>query len=362
MQWSQQQADALKAVGKWVKNPRGPQVFRLFGYAGSGKTTLAKHVAAGIDGKVLFGAYTGKAALVLRKKGCGEASTIHAMIYKVDDPDAQDVEFVLNPDSMVITASLVIIDEVSMVNEELGRDLLSFGVKVLVLGDPAQLPPVKGDGFFTSGEPDFMLTDIHRQAADNPIIKLSMDVREGKRLTPGAYGNSKIITRADLDRDEVLASDQVLVGMNKTRQSFNSRIRTLKRFTSPMPQTGDRLVCLKNNREKGLLNGSLWTAETVAVRSGQVSMAVKSLDGMQDPGEVNVLSQFFLGTEKDIDWKLRRGTDEFCFGYALTVHKSQGSQWDDVMLFDESASFRENRVNHLYTGLTRAAERITIVI
>lgn len=365
MEWSQQQAAALAAVNRWARDRRGPQLFRLFGYAGTGKTTLAKHIAEGIDGSVLFAAFTGKAALVLRKKGCGEASTIHSLIYKVEDDEdggGADPVFTLNPDSPIKFAKLVIIDECSMVDEELGQDLLSFGVKILVLGDPAQLPPVRGDGFFTNGQPDFMLTDIHRQAADNPIIRLSMDVRAGRRLVEGTYGDSKIIRRPTLGTKQVLAADQVLVGMNKTRQAFNTRIRQLKGFQTDMPAPGDRLVCLKNNREKGLLNGSLWTADAVTMVHDRVSMTVKSLDGMADPGELTVPRQFFLGTEKDLEWHQRRHVDEMCFGYALTVHKSQGSQWDHVMLFDESSSFRENRVSHLYTGLTRAAERITIVI
>jgi exodeoxyribonuclease-5 len=363
MDWSPQQAAALAAVDKWVRDRRAPQIFRLFGYAGTGKTTLAKHIAAGIDGQVLFAAFTGKAALVLRKKGCGDASTIHSLIYKVEeDEDGGDPVFTLNPDSMVRFARLVIIDECSMVDAELGRDLLSFGTKILVLGDPAQLPPVKGDGFFTNGEPDFMLTEIHRQAADNPIIRLSMDVRAGRRLAEGTYGDSRIIRRAGLGSKQVLAADQVLVGLNKTRQAFNTRIRQLQGRTSDMPEPGDRLVCLKNNREKGLLNGSLWTADAVTLVHDRVSMAVKSLDGMDDPGELSVPRQFFLGTEKELEWHQRKHADEMCFGYALTVHKSQGSAWDHVMLFDESATFREDRVKHLYTGITRAAERVTIVL
>jgi exodeoxyribonuclease-5 len=363
MDWSPQQAAALAAVDKWARSRRGPQVFRLFGFAGTGKTTLAKHIAEGIDGPVLFAAFTGKAALVLRKKGCGEASTIHSLIYKVEeDEDGADPTFTLNPDSPVRFAKLVIIDECSMVDEELGQDLLSFGTKILVLGDPAQLPPVKGDGFFTSAEPDFMLTDIHRQAADNPIIRLSIDVREGRRLQIGQYGDSKIIRRQGLGAREVLAADQVLCGMNNTRQAMNQRIRQLKGIDSSMPVQGDRLVCLKNNREKGLLNGSLWTADAVTVQSDRVSMTVKSIDGMADPGELSVPHEFFLGTEKDLQWHQRKYADELCYGYALTVHKSQGSQWDNVMLFDESGVFRENRIKHLYTGITRAAERVTIVL
>ncbi|MEY4562335.1 MAG: ATP-binding protein, partial [Pseudomonadota bacterium] len=149
MSWSPQQDQAIKAVKDWLADKRSPQIFRLFGYAGSGKTTLAKHMAEDVDGEVLYMAFTGKAALVLRKKGCVGASTIHSAIYKPEeDPVTGHMEFKLNPDSPVATAGLVVVDEVSMVGEDLARDLLSFGSKVLVLGDPAQLPPVKGEGFF----------------------------------------------------------------------------------------------------------------------------------------------------------------------------------------------------------------------
>jgi exodeoxyribonuclease-5 len=362
MEWSGQQAAAIKSVAKWARGHGGKQVFRLFGYAGSGKSTIARQIADDVDGEVLFATFTGKAALVMRKKGCDNARTIHSLIYKVADPDAEVIEYIINPDSEAHGAALIVIDECSMVDEYLGRDLESFGVKILVLGDPAQLPPISGEGYFTSQQPDIMLTEIHRQAADNPIIRLSMDVRAGGALVPGQYGGSKIILRADLDPDEVLAADQVLVGMNKTRKAFNKRIRQLTGYTSPLPQRGDRLVCLKNNRERGLLNGSLWTARDVEHGKGRCKISVVSLDGLGDPGPVSVLDQFFLGTEDTLDWKVKRTSDEFTFGYALTVHKFQGSQADHIMLFEESSMFRENRINHLYTGITRAAERITIVL
>src|ERR687894_2958789 len=185
MTWSPQQDSALKAVAEWLRRGE-PQVFRLFGYAGTGKTTLARHIAEGVEGEVAFGAYTGKAALVLRSKGCSEASTIHSMIYRSRESDEGGPQFVLNRQSAAAKADLIIIDECSMVDEELGRDLLSFRRPVLVLGDPAQLPPVKGGGFFTEREPDAMLTEVHRQAQDSPIIRLSMAVRAGERLSFGS--------------------------------------------------------------------------------------------------------------------------------------------------------------------------------
>ena len=155
-------------------------MFRLFGYAGVGKTTLARHVAEHAAGEALFAAFTGKAALVLRSKGCDGASTIHSLIYtRRRGQERRRRRFTLNKDGLASKASLIVIDECSMVDEELGRDLLSFGKPILVLGDPAQLPPVKGGGFFTESEPDVMLTEIHRQAADNPIIRLSQIIRTG---------------------------------------------------------------------------------------------------------------------------------------------------------------------------------------
>src|SRR5437764_7327166 len=194
MAWSPQQEHALGAVAHWVRQG-SPQVFCLFGYAGTGKTTLAKQVAEDVEGEVAFGAFTGKAASVLRAKGCPEASTIHSMIYRTRESDEGGPLFALNRSGPAAKADLIIIDECSMVDEELGRDLLSFGKPVLVLGDPAQLPPVKGGGFFTEARPDIMLTQVHRQAADDPIIRMSMIVRDGGRVTRGTYGRSRVIGR-----------------------------------------------------------------------------------------------------------------------------------------------------------------------
>ena len=151
------------------------------------------------------------------------------------------------------------IDECSMVDAELGRDLMSFGVPVLVLGDPAQLPPIQGGGFFTDAEPDAMLTEVHRQAQDDPIVRLSMDVREGRRLEPGDYGETQVVRRDDArSRSACIDADQVLVGRNATRRAYNMRMRERRGFAEPLPMAGDKLVCLRNNRRKGLFNGGLW--------------------------------------------------------------------------------------------------------
>ena len=362
MDWSSEQQSALDRVGHWLRLAE-PQVFRLFGYAGVGKTTLARHVAQGGGGETAFAAFTGKAALVMRSKGCVGATTIHALIYRALEADDGAPKFALNHEGPASRAGLIVIDECSMVDAELGRDLLSFGKPVLVLGDPAQLPPVKGGGFFTDAEPDVMLTRIHRQAEDDPIIRLSADVREGRGLAFGQYGETSVVRRGEIDSGAVLGVDQVLVGLNRTRRLYNGRMRTLLGIEEPLPVAGDRLVCLRNDRAKGLINGGLWrVAKTQAMRKDFVRMTLKSDDDMgRASAKVAVLRQFFEGAEAELPYPRRRESDEFDFGYALTVHKAQGSQWDNVMLFDESYAFGENRHRWLYTGVTRAARRLTVV-
>ncbi len=213
---SPQQDDALVAVSRWLKTAgtgRGGLVFRLFGYAGTGKTTLAQKIAEDVGGEVLFAAFTGKAAQVMRNRGCANARTIHSLIYRPRGEKAEEETgemqpaFALNRSSEVKKAKLVIIDECSMVDEKLGLDLLSFGTPILVLGDPGQLPPVNsgegGGGFFTEQAPDVMLTEIHRQARENPIIALAQDVREGGRPDYGRYGESRVISRDDIDAEQM---------------------------------------------------------------------------------------------------------------------------------------------------------------
>src|SRR3954452_7380651 len=237
--FSPEQDAALKRVSEWLKARPGerntPQVFRLFGYAGTGKTTLARHIAEHVDGKVLFAAFTGKAALVMRSKGCQSASTIHSLIYRTLESGAEIPSFTLWDDAPALKAKLIVIDECSMVDAELGRDLMSFGVPVLVLGDPAQLPPIQGGGYFTESAPDAMLTEVHRQAQGNPIVRLSMDIRAGRSLEPGIYGETQVVPRDRLDPQSVLRADQVLVGRNATRRAYNIRIRQRRGLLDPLP-------------------------------------------------------------------------------------------------------------------------------
>jgi exodeoxyribonuclease-5 len=357
--------------------PSVPQIFKIFGFAGSGKTTIAARKAQDLGGgRILAATFTGKAALVMRKKGFN-CSTIHSLIYKVQmqpvlDKDGnptgeETLGFVLNEESDLWNAKLLVVDEVSMVNEELALDLLSFNRPILVLGDPGQLPPVSGTGYFTKGRPDVMLTEIHRQALDSPIIRMSMDIRLGRGVKSGNYGDSKVMLKSAFSRSaESLCqdSDQVLCGLNRTRRGMNARLRAFKGFELvAQPMVGDKLICLRNNREKRLFNGGMWLVVAPPQFDGEVfEMPLQSLDIQGLKVQVKVPLEFFIGEEEKLTPSKRRKFDEFDFGYAITVHKSQGSQWDNVLVYNENYCFRESAIQWLYTAVTRAAERLTLVI
>ncbi len=190
-----------------------------------------------------------------------------------------------------------------------------------------------------------------------------MDVREGRDIAYGDYGVARIITRKEVDQQLVLDADQVLVGINRTRHLYNKRLRALKGFTANYPQAGDKLVCLRNDPPKGLLNGSLWkvmTSQKETVKPS-INLLVKPEESECRVAKIKLLKAVFENPHNEISWTLKKGYDDFDYGYALTVHKAQGSQWDNVVLFDESFAFRDMSARWLYTGITRAAERLTIV-
>jgi exodeoxyribonuclease-5 len=271
------------------------------------------------------------------------------------------VKFILNRNSPLADASLLIIDECSMVNETLGRDLLSFGVPILVLGDPAQLPPPDGYGFFINDEPDILLTEIHRQARDNPIIWMSIEVREGRPLRYGNYGGSHIVVSWQEMQELTTDIDQFIVGLNTTRMMIN-RQKCLNWLGGPLP--GDKLVCLRNNHRNGLLNGEQYTLDRVdkIQQDGFMALYIKA-DDRSEPDYVITHRKFFEceDVEKARDMVRRYGIDEFAYGYAMTAHKAQGSQYNNVVVIDERRFFKEYPQCWLYTALTRAAECVTII-
>lgn len=394
------QSRALDEVAAWLRDPNRKPVFRLFGYAGSGKTTLAKLFAEMVEGRVYFAAFTGKAASVLRAKGCAGAQTIHSLIYRPAgdpatvadfnewkreladgpklearrlllvkliegfDPKRRGPRFALDPNAACVGAKLIVVDECSMVDRRIGEDLESFGVPILVLGDPAQLPPVGGGGYFTDAEPDFLLDEVHRQAEESPVLWLATRVRRRESITYGPFGDGCEILRYGNPTlgERAQEANMILVGRNNTRHASNTRMRSLLgRGAEPFPVIGDRAVALRNDHEVGLLNGTTWSITHAVADADNMTIGLE-MDA-DDGGSVQCTAwlHHFMGREAELGKFGAREHQEVDYGYALTVHKSQGSQWDDVLLFDESSSFGKDGWRHLYTGITRAAKRLTVV-
>ncbi|AGR48005.1 putative exodeoxyribonuclease V [Sinorhizobium phage phiM7] len=405
----QEAADLTKQWFKYKEHHYENPIFRLFGYAGTGKTTITNKIIEQLDltmgEDVKFAAYTGKAAMVMRRNLL-PASTIHSMIYHVVEADEKAVEklrqqlhdpyvsefergriraelneiskprFQLRErgDPSLKGVKLLVLDECSMVNAEMLLDLFTFEIPMLVLGDPGQLPPIEGRSPLTDVRPDAMLTEIHRQAEGNPIIYLATRARKGYDLKLGEYANSRVISKRSLTQGMMKSFDQILVGKNTTRREINERMRDIRGFTGRYPQVGEKLICLRNNPEFGLFNGMICYVEEVGF-GDKLSIELKirrETDAEGDPPtSVYALRAHFdmYDNEHAMDnVKLgdRLSVNEFDFGYSITVHKAQGSAWNNVCLIDDGMfagwGKQGDRERWLYTGITRACDTLTIAV
>jgi len=356
----------------------------------------------------VFIAPTGKAASVLLRSGT-PAGTVHSLIYTREEDIEVDengevvserfLRFV-RKEKIDQEIKLIVVDETSMVSDEVLRDLLSFGVKCLFSGDPAQLPPVGGSNTLLS-MPCVTLTQIVRQEKENPIVRLASMARAGKILPYGDYGEVQVLPKNSLTpaarRKLFLEADQIIVGTNRTRENLNREIRSYLGISASavLPVEGEKLICTLNNWSKTiddrgefhLVNGIIGVCRNV--REGEDGLA--KLDFKADfldrevedlPFDTGVfregryyhgygdkacfLENGALVHEKSYEmlrrFKVRR-EDTVCrfeFAYAVTCHKAQGSEYDFVVVFDESRIF-DDGARWLYTAITRAKKRLVIL-
>lgn len=437
---SPQQSSAVKKAGEWFQYESGDQqVFSLEGFAGTGKSTILPDIidATGLQPhQIAFCAPTGKAAKVMGEKLAAQGierlpTTIHGLIYTpkqqkaetlerelnaakeeyalisaeaVTPPngdkkaylkeldrkiailtkdldrayDINDLRFTLNFDSILVKENikLIVCDEASMVGAEVAEDMMSFEIPILAIGDPGQLPPVGDKPGFLVGSPDALLTEVHRQAAENPIIHIATLIRKGQRADFGDYGNGVLIVPKkddiytyDLDRDA-----QIIVGTNKTRWKVTSKLRKAAGIEATLPTKGEPLIICKNSRQHAtLVNGTqVWSdADHGDAEEGSSRFLIRVRDENGAPYSMFAYQGLFeehIKREKNFStaakpsaYRARINDNHADFGWAITCHKSQGSQWDDVVVHDESGSFREAADQWLYTAVTRAAERLVIV-
>ncbi len=384
---SQDQAVALKQIGVWYRGRTAPYL-TLGGYAGTGKTTLIAYLRQALaqldeDATVGFCAYTGKATRVLQEKlqerramrRGDSVSTIHSLIYTTEDSAGGTPNWIRKD---ALERSLIIVDEASMVDEAIWQDLLSFEIPILAVGDHGQLPPV-GSDFNLMAVPQLRLERIFRQEEGSAIIEVATLARETgvlpvQEFGPGVRKLDRALPETGLVVEELLSNWRedllILCGYNATRIKLNQAIRELRDMTSPAPQSGDRVVCLRNNRSKRIFNGMLGrigrVAETIGDDGSAWYEAEIELDGEDYAYTGYILRDQFgaATTNKDVPLAPdgQRG-DLWDFGYALTVHKAQGSQAQSVLVFEErfAKSSEADWRRWLYTAVTRAELQLTVI-
>ncbi len=366
IQLSGDQADAVhRALAWWMSRSGG--VFKLFGFAGTGKTTTANVLireAESAGARVLCVAPTGKAASVLAEKTGRPAMTLHAAIYKFYGLDEEDAPiFGLEGGGRrrpISSATLVLLDECSMVGQTVAADLLRFGVPVLAMGDPFQLPPVKAAAGFDMESPDVLLRHVHRQALDNPLLRASMLVREGD--IDAARALVPRVEKATVSAAGLASADQVLCGTHRTRLAVNTLLRRHLGFAGDGARAGEKIIALRNKTDLDVWNGETRTVAHEHPLSDERTLLTLAPRDSGDGGGATRFSADLRGfARRDYTQDERRART--ClpadYGYALTVHKSQGSEWNRVALIDDWRG--ADYARWLYTGLTRARERAVLI-
>lgn len=373
------QEDGIKIAVARYKNKEPYTV--IAGYAGTGKTTLAKYIVEALnipEYQVANIAYTGKASLVLKNKGLPNCMTAHKLLYF--SKELPNGEFEFKPRKCLeYDFKLIVIDEVSMIPEDMWLLLLSHGIHIIALGDPEQLPPVDGISTILD-KPHIFLDEIVRQALDNPIIKLSMDIREGKPLVYGGTKEARIIPYNKVSKNLLLGADIVLCGVNRTRLALNKEMRELKWGDAYQnnPMNGDKVICLKNqwstisDTEDSLINGAIGTLNQVHFEDDRKLGTRMTADFISDTnGTFDKLNMDYklittgeplVNKENFMNFSKRTRPMEFSYGYAITCHKSQGSEFDRVIVYDEAFGDAEQRRRWRYTAVTRAAKQLVVVV
>lgn len=392
MELNEKQKQGLDIAVKRYKNKEKYTI--ISGYAGTGKSTLVKFIISALpdinsEEDVIYTSFTGKATQVLSKKGNKNTATLHKLLFKsVPRPDGT---FARIPVPM-IPYKIVVVDEISMAPKSLIDRLLNYNVHIIGLGDPFQLPPIdKNEDNHLLDNPHIFLDEIMRQEAESEIIQLTMKIRNGKPIDYFKGNQVQIIKKEELNTGMLFWADQVIVATNATRTRINKEMRDLL-GRGDKPEDGDKVICCRNYWEKfasdgsALINGTIGTLKDVYPSFIQVpryidgiGRQVKTINanfiGEQEEnyGSISMDNQMIMEGQKALDWKTEYKLSknikymyliplEFTYGYAITGHRSQGSEWDKIVVIEEKFPFnKEEHARWLYTVCTRASDKLVLV-
>lgn len=392
MELTRKQEEGLKLAIQRYR--AGERYTVISGYAGSGKSTLVRFIINALDvneDKVAYATFTGKAAEVLRKKGNNNAMTLHKLLY--DSIPKPGGGFFRKPKPS-LEYSIIVVDEVSMVPKSMIDMLLGHKVYVLFLGDPFQLPVIDKDQIHgLLDHPHVFLDEIMRQAAESEIIQMTMKIRNGEPLGSFKGNEVQIFEKRELNTGMLTWADQILCAKNTTRIALNNQVRDLLGYGG-LPQDGERMICLRNywddlseDGNAALVNGTTGIIqnpfETYRMAPRYVKMSNHRMeeicgnfitDDNHTFNSVEMDRRMIEAGEPCLDWresyalgKLKNRIGDiiprqFAFGYAITTHKAQGSEWSKVLVVEENFPF--DKIEHarwLYTACTRASEKLVLV-
>ena len=385
----------------WYKHPesRKRPWFEISGPAGSGKTTVVKHIIRELglkDSNVVFMAFVGKAALALRLSGVN-GRTIHSVIYRIirhykRDNDDNIVYYKGQPiietafekvESLPKDIELLVVDEGGMVDSNIGRDILSFGVPTLVLGDLHQLPPVFGTSLFLHN-PDVILNEIMRQHKDSAIIYLSQLAMHGIPIPYGSYnkGECRVIRKESLTDEDLKTFDLIICSTNRTRDTINWYMRkNIYGIDSNSIAIGDKLICRQNcwdtllndpsiDVDIALVNGMIGTVTSVdrnkkGNSGGHLSIGFKPEFSKVSFTDVPINPTYVLSEydyRKTVNPRFSPDVT-FELGYCSTCHLAQGSQYPNILIYiDTALGDSDYSRKWLYTAITRAQKNLTIAV
>ena len=386
MELTKKQEEGLKTA---VERYRNKEMYTtIAGYAGVGKSTLVRFIIEALnldpEKEVAYISYTGKATQVLHSKGCPNVMTAHRLLYY--SRQKKDGTFYHIPRNHIGNYKIVVVDEVSMLPKNMWDLLLSHKKHVIALGDPGQLPPIGEDNGILD-QPHIFLDEIMRQAADSEIIRLSADIRARKAIKPYKGTEINIVRRKDMIDGMLTWADQVICGKNDTRNILNDYYRRMKwgedvDLTTPL--VGDKILCRKNNWKcinkigDALVNGSMGLLTKIQVTNSPWLEKKCTIDFLPDAYDDSPDIERMYATLL-IDWKLITRNEptvtkenfsmfpwylrpeQFEYGYVITCHKLQGGEYEKVLVLEEMLKATDH-ARWLYTAVTRASKRLTLVL
>ena len=361
MEYTKGQRLAMKEIIEWLGTDS--KVFRLAGLSGTGKTFVLSEIYRLFNKPedIVFLAPTGRAAANLSMRGV-PAVTIHSFIYNLDQTSQAKLKFDLK-ESIPENVSIIVVDESSMLTIDMYNDILSFGKKTIFCGDPGQLPAIGVDSHCLRNA-DITLTEIVRQAKDNPIVSLAVGLYNGERLKYGTFGGSVAIgSRDGVGIGTMLRADQIIVATNQERQRINKLIRDYHKRFDPIPEPGDKLVCTRNiwNTTVGgvpIINGMIGYCEKIRMRSLDTALIQFRPEHTTESVVLEMDCLPFIGRHR----KVMTDLAQFDFGNAITLHKAQGSEWNNVLVVRDTVLPKVPEKVWLYTAMTRAKEKLVLAV